>query len=73
MVGNPLPVKASFRAVLERIKITLDANIFPRETHTTPVRHMQTIPSEWMDGMLAPDRPPLPGRGRRGGRSAVGL
>ena len=33
MIGDPLPVKASFKAVLERIKITFDANIFPRETH----------------------------------------
>ena len=24
---------------------------------------MQTLPPEWMDGILAPDRPPLPGRG----------
>ena len=34
----------------------------PAPDHTTPVRHMQTIPSEWTGVILAPDRPPLPGR-----------
>lgn len=36
----------------------------PTPDHTTPVRHMQTIPEDWMDAVLAPDGPPLPGRGR---------
>ena len=39
----------------------------PVSDHAIPVRHMQTIPSEWMDEIPAPDHPPLPGRGRRGG------
>ncbi len=39
----------------------------PAPDHTTLVRHMQTIPSEWMDEILAPDHPSLPGRGRRDG------
>ena len=42
----------------------------PVPDHTAPVRHMLAIPSEWMDWMLAPNRPPLPGRDRRGGRPA---
>lgn len=42
----------------------------PVPDHTTPVKHMQTIPYEWMDGILAPGRPPLPGRGWRGDRPA---
>ena len=42
----------------------------PVPDRTTLVRHMQTIPTEWMDEILAPDRPPLSGRDRRGGRPA---
>ena len=42
----------------------------PVPDHTTPVKHMQTLPYEWMDRILVPGRPPLPGRGWRGDRPA---
>ncbi len=44
----------------------------PAPGHTTLVRHMRAIPSEWMAEIPAPDRPPLPGRDRRDGRPAGG-
>lgn len=33
MTSEPLSFTASFKAVLQRIKITFDANVFPREVN----------------------------------------
>lgn len=33
MSDSPLPFAASLKAVLQRIKITFDANVFPREVN----------------------------------------